>query len=80
MACIPYTKTDWVNGTAPAINADNLNNIERGIEDVTNCAISHEASIINLDAKVLALETTAVMTYDATAKILYVTDVPAHTP
>jgi hypothetical protein len=25
-----YTKTTWVNGSAPAINADNLNKIERG--------------------------------------------------
>jgi hypothetical protein len=45
MACEPYVKTDWVNGTAPAINADNLNNIERGIEDVTVCAIDNAANI-----------------------------------
>ena len=30
-----YTKTVWVNGTAPAINATNLNNIETGIENVS---------------------------------------------
>jgi hypothetical protein len=27
-----YTKTTWVNGTAPAISATNLNNMEDGIE------------------------------------------------
>lgn len=27
-----YTKTTWVNGTSPAINATNLNKIETGIE------------------------------------------------
>ena len=73
MACVPYTKTDWINGTAPAINADNLNNIERGVEDVTACAILQEDRILNL-------ETTSTMSYDAATKTLYVTDVPAHTP
>lgn len=29
-----YTKTQWANDTAPAINATNLNNIENGIGDV----------------------------------------------
>lgn len=29
-----YTKTVWVNNEKPAINADNLNKIEQGIEDV----------------------------------------------
>jgi hypothetical protein len=28
-----YTKTTWVNGTTPAINATNLNKIEQGIAD-----------------------------------------------
>lgn len=27
-----YTKTTWVNDSVPAINADNLNNIETGID------------------------------------------------
>lgn len=34
-----YTKTTWVNGTAPAINATNLNKIETGIEDAHNGTI-----------------------------------------
>ena len=29
-----YTKTNWVNGQAPAISAENLNNIENGIKDL----------------------------------------------
>lgn len=28
-----YTKTTWVDNSPPAINADNLNKIENGIED-----------------------------------------------
>lgn len=28
-----YTKTTWVNGTTPAVNATNLNKIEQGIAD-----------------------------------------------
>lgn len=28
-----YTKTEWVNGQAPAINANNLNKMEKGIYD-----------------------------------------------
>ena len=35
MALQDYIKTGWVNGTAPAINAANLLNIENGIERVT---------------------------------------------
>lgn len=36
-----YTKTTWVNGQTPAINATNLNNIETGI-------FNNDANIINL--------------------------------
>lgn len=28
---MPYTKTVWVNGSAPGLGAGNLNNIENGI-------------------------------------------------
>ena len=31
-----YTKTNWVDDTAPYINAANLNKIEQGIEDAHN--------------------------------------------
>lgn len=34
MANISYNKTNWVNGTT-ALNADNLNNIEMGVDNVT---------------------------------------------
>lgn len=30
---MPYTKTIWKNDGAPALNADNLNKIEAGIQD-----------------------------------------------
>ncbi len=30
-----YTKTPWVNGTAPSIDSTNLLNIENGIDRVT---------------------------------------------
>ncbi len=35
MALEDYNETAWVNDTAPAINAVNLNNIEKGIFDAT---------------------------------------------
>ncbi len=31
-----YSRTTWVDGTTPAINATNLNNIEQGIVDLDN--------------------------------------------
>lgn len=31
-----YTPTTWVNNTAPAISADNLNHIEQGVAAATN--------------------------------------------
>jgi hypothetical protein len=36
-----YIKTTWVNGSAPPINATNLNKIEDGIEDVTDDLDTH---------------------------------------
>jgi hypothetical protein len=33
-----YTKTNWQNGQAPAVNATNLNKMEQGIEDAHNAA------------------------------------------
>lgn len=33
-----YTKTNWVNGEAPPLNATNLNKIEQGIEDAHGLA------------------------------------------
>jgi len=42
MALQNYEKTGWVNGTAPAINALHLLNIENGIERVTEAVQSLE--------------------------------------
>lgn len=33
---MPYTPTTWVNGSAPALSATNLNNIETGIVNSIN--------------------------------------------
>lgn len=49
MAIADYIKTIWANGSAPAINADNLNKIEDGIDVVTD-----EANLI--DSRVTDLE------------------------
>lgn len=35
-----YNKTVWINGQAPALSAENLNNIENGLEAVTNEVIN----------------------------------------
>ena len=43
-----YTKTTWVNGETP-INADNLNNIENGIE-------TNDANIMKINDKLLKTE------------------------
>lgn len=45
-----YTKTAWVNGTAPALSAENMNKIE--------------TALYNNDASITALETTASATAD----------------
>lgn len=44
-----YTKTTWVNGGPPAIDADNLNNIEMGVfNNDANCTLLL-AGKINID-------------------------------
>jgi len=40
-----YVPTQWVNGTAPAINAVNLNHIEKGISDNASCVLEIEDRI-----------------------------------
>ena len=40
-----YNKIGFVNGSAPALNADNLNHMDEGIEQVTNGAIALETEI-----------------------------------
>lgn len=34
-----YSKTTWVNNQAPAINADNLNKIENGIDEIDGALV-----------------------------------------
>ena len=43
-----YNKIGFVNGSAPALNADNLNHMDEGIEQVTNGAIALEAEVNQL--------------------------------
>ena len=40
-----YNKIGFVNGSAPALNADNLNHMDEGIEQVTDGAIALETEI-----------------------------------
>jgi len=47
-----YVPTQWVNGTSPAINALNLNHIEEGIRDVTECTRDLSDRIDNIDVPV----------------------------
>lgn len=42
MALEEYIPTEWVNGVAPAINAENLNHIEQGIKNITSSVISNQ--------------------------------------
>ena len=44
-----YTKTNWVNGKLPAINAGNLNKIEQGIYEAHEKANTNETNIGNLN-------------------------------
>ncbi|WP_295249228.1 hypothetical protein [Ruminococcus sp.] len=47
-----YNKIGFVNGSAPALNADNLNHMDEGIEQVTNGAIALEAEVNQLKSDV----------------------------
>lgn len=48
MALVIYVPTQWVNGTAPAINSTKLNHIENGIKEVTDAALANQVAITNL--------------------------------
>ncbi|MBR3279660.1 MAG: hypothetical protein IKG01_12290 [Lachnospiraceae bacterium] len=45
-----YNKTNWVNGQAPALSAENLNKIEEGIA-------ANDALLSSHDTRITALET-----------------------
>lgn len=47
-----YTKTTWVNNQAPAINADNLNHMEQGIESAHNQIDINTSDIDSLETQV----------------------------
>lgn len=49
---MPYTKTQWKNGEAPAINETNLNKIEDAIESATNTAESAASDLATLSGEV----------------------------
>ena len=47
-----YTKTTWRNNQAPAINADNLNHMEQGIESAHNQIDVNTSNIESLTTQV----------------------------
>lgn len=51
MALGDYTKTAYVNGTTPAINATSLNNNENKTKELDTALIMPEASILILKRK-----------------------------
>jgi len=64
-----YVPTQWVNGTAPAINAVNLNHIENGIKDTTDCLVETIEKLENFVPQ-------GSWHYDISEKTLYITGVP----
>ncbi|MFA5130431.1 MAG: hypothetical protein WC477_06000 [Patescibacteria group bacterium] len=53
MALGDYTKTTYVNGTTPAINATNLNNNETKTKELDTALTISEASIAVLKRKIM---------------------------
>ena len=56
-----YTRTLWVDGTAPAVDASHLNNIEVGIEDL-DARVLADATDISLINTTLGTQTTNIAT------------------
>ncbi len=52
MASKIYSPTTWVNGSQPAISAENLNHIESGIDAIDNRVVTHDGDIANLQSAV----------------------------
>jgi len=52
MATTPYIVTTWVNGTAPARNATNLNKQETGIKNATDGVIAAESRLTDLESPI----------------------------
>lgn len=52
MASKIYSPTTWVNGSQPAISAENLNHIENGIDAIDNRVVTHDGDIADLQSVV----------------------------
>lgn len=52
MASKIYSPTTWVNGSQPAISAENLNHIENGIDAIDNRVVTHDGDIADLQSAV----------------------------
>ena len=52
MASKIYSPTTWVNGSQPAISAENLNHIENGIDAIDNRVVTHDGDIADLQTAV----------------------------
>ncbi|MCD8025368.1 MAG: hypothetical protein LUF33_00085 [Clostridiales bacterium] len=51
-----YEETNWVNGGEPAINANNLNKLEDGLEAVTSLASTNAGNIETLNSSISSKE------------------------
>ena len=61
-----YSKTTWINGASPAINATNLNKIEAGIYDIDAIVTDHTSTLASLSSTV-GTHTTTISTLDSTS-------------
>ncbi len=52
-----YVKTEWVDDDIPALDADNLNHIEDGLERATNAIKTLESRAVPVRAANVELET-----------------------
>lgn len=52
MASKIYSPTTWVNGSQPAISAENLNHIENGIDAIDDRVLTHDNDITTLQTAV----------------------------
>lgn len=52
MASKIYSPTTWVNGSQPAISAENLNHIESGIDAIDDRVVAHDGDIADLQSAV----------------------------
>ena len=60
--CQEYIPTEWFDNTAPAINAANLNHLEIGIKQATDCSIENSDAIDNLEQIVGTLLPSGIIT------------------